>query len=41
MGDRKAFLRQFSEQERIFASHILDLVGEVWDGGSRIPAFVI
>ena len=39
MGDRKAFLRQFSEQERIFASHILDLVGEVWDGGQPYTGF--
>ena len=39
LSDRKAFLRQFSEQERIFASHILDLVGEVWDGGQPYTGF--
>ena len=37
----RRFLRQFSEQERIFASHILDLVGEVWDGGQPYTGFVI
>ena len=39
MGDRKAFLRQFSDDERIFASHVFDLVDDVWKGGSPYTGF--